>query len=161
MAATTKPAKANVGGRPTKMTEETIKKLEQAFSYGCTDKEACSYAGISVQTLFVFEQGNPGFREHKHDLKMKPILAARQMIVKNLDKDLAHARWYATKKMPKEFGDKLNVEHTLVQKVKLDLSDPKVRETLKQLDSFARNELTQPPTHEEPTEENEDPLELE
>lgn len=37
----------NKGGRPTKMTQGTIKKLEEAFLRGLSDEEACLYANIS------------------------------------------------------------------------------------------------------------------
>ncbi|WP_230334267.1 hypothetical protein [Streptococcus suis] len=34
----------NKGGRPTKMTQGTVKKLEEAFLRGLSDEEACLYA---------------------------------------------------------------------------------------------------------------------
>jgi hypothetical protein len=39
-------------GRPTKMTPDTVKKLEEAFLLGCSDIEACLVADISKQTLY-------------------------------------------------------------------------------------------------------------
>ena len=140
------------------MNDEVINKLRTAFSYGCTDEEACVLAGISHQTLYSFMQSNPDFIEERDALKLKPILAARQMIVKNIPNDLAHARWYATKKMTKEFGDKLNVEHTVVHKVKLNLADPAVRDTLNKLDTFAKQALLK---KHEPISAVEEPLDTE
>lgn len=131
-------------GRPTVMTDDVLNKLRSAFSYGCTDEEACVVAGISHQTLYSFIQNNPDFLEERNNLKLQPIIAARQMIVKNISKDLNHARWYATKKLGKEFGDKLNIEHEVVHKVKINLADPQVREALSKLDSFARASLLKP-----------------
>lgn len=145
-------------GRPTVVTPEVVSKLELAFSYGCTTREACIYAGISHEAFYSFIQSNPDFADRRDELRLKPILAARQMIVKHLDKDLAHARWFVTKKLPKEFGDKLNVEHTVSHKVKLDLGNPEVREALNRLDSFARAALLKP---HEPNETTEEPMEVE
>lgn len=39
-------------GRPTKMTQGTVKKLEEAFLRGLSDEEACLYADISKPTLY-------------------------------------------------------------------------------------------------------------
>lgn len=156
--ATQKKTKGPITGRPTVMTDEVLNKLRSAFSYDCTDEEACVIAGIHVRTLYSFMQSNPDFMHERDNLKLKPSIAARQMIVKNIDKDLNHARWYATKKLGREFGDKLNVEHSVVHKVKLNLADPQVRETLKQLDSFARASLLQ---KNEVIETSQEPLEPE
>ena len=38
-------------GRPTIMTPQVLQKLELAFSYGCTDDEACFFADIAPTTL--------------------------------------------------------------------------------------------------------------
>jgi len=42
----------NLGGRPTKLNEETLAKLEHALRLGTTKKYACAYAGISERTLY-------------------------------------------------------------------------------------------------------------
>lgn len=38
-------------GRPSKLTEETKKRLFQAIQLGCTYEHACDFAGISYQTM--------------------------------------------------------------------------------------------------------------
>ena len=68
------------GGRPTKMTPETIQKLENAFIAGCTDLEACCYADVSKSTLYDYCQDNPEFSERKETLKNQPIMQARFII---------------------------------------------------------------------------------
>lgn len=68
------------GGRPTKMTPETIQKLESAFIAGCTDLEACCYADVSKSTLYDYCQDNPEFSERKETLKNQPIMQARFII---------------------------------------------------------------------------------
>ena len=39
-------------GRPSVMTPEIINKLEQAFSMGCGDLEACLYADLTPSVLY-------------------------------------------------------------------------------------------------------------
>jgi hypothetical protein len=51
----------NKGGRPPKITDEVLGKLEQAFSIGCTDQEACSFADINPSTLYAYQKKKPKF----------------------------------------------------------------------------------------------------
>ena len=71
-------------GRPTKMTPETLKKLEQAFLLGCTDKEACLYSNISHQTLYNYQEKHPEFVERKALLKKNPVLQARKSLMNGI-----------------------------------------------------------------------------
>lgn len=93
------------GGRPSVLTEEVIKKLEQVFSLGGTDLEACFYADISHQTLYNYQNAHPEFVERKNALKEQPILKARQTVVKSLD-DVQNAQWYLERKAKKEFAQR-------------------------------------------------------
>ena len=72
-------------GRPTKMTEGTVAKLEQAFAIGCSDAEACIFADINKSTLYDYCNNNPGFTDRKEMLKTKPAMKARMVINKALD----------------------------------------------------------------------------
>ena len=101
----------NKGGRPTVMTPLVISKLEEVFAIGGTDKEACFYADISHQTLYDYQEKHPEFVERKEALKEKPILKARQTVVKALD-DPNSARWYLERKRKKEFNGVIDVNHT-------------------------------------------------
>jgi hypothetical protein len=83
--------KNNVG-RPTKMTESTVAKLEQAFAYGCSDVEACIFAGINKSTLYDYCTKNPEFSDRKEGLKTMPTIRAKIVIYQALeDGDLATA----------------------------------------------------------------------
>lgn len=93
----------NKGGRPTKMSKETIAKLEEVFSLGGSDSEACFYANISKQTLYNYQEKNPEFVDRKEALKEKPILKARQTVVKALD-DPKDAQWFLERKRKEEFS---------------------------------------------------------
>lgn len=97
-------------GRPTVMTPETIKKLEEAFALDCTDTEACFYADIAPSTLYAYQVAVPEFLERKRELKERPFLKARQTIIKNLDQP-EHAKWYMERKKKSEFAQKLEQDH--------------------------------------------------
>lgn len=90
-------------GRPTIMTPETISKLEEVFSIGGSDNEACFYAGIGKSTLYNYQQEHPEFVERKEALKERPILKARQTVVKSLD-DADMALKYLERKKKDEFS---------------------------------------------------------
>lgn len=76
---------ANDVGRPAVVTPEVLQKLEEVFALGGSDKEASFYAGISPATLYNYQNEHPEFVERKEALKEKPILKARQALVKGLD----------------------------------------------------------------------------
>lgn len=74
------------------MTPETIQKLEQAFLMGCTDQEACLFAGIVPSTLYAYQVSEPEFSERKETLKQNPIMLARSVLLDALkDNDINSA----------------------------------------------------------------------
>jgi hypothetical protein len=91
-------------GRPTKMTEATVNKLEEAFALGCTDAEACLYADISKQSLYNYQEKNPEFVERKELLKQKPVLQARKSVAGDLEGDSNLALKYLERKKKDEFS---------------------------------------------------------
>ena len=72
-------------GQPTKMTDETLNLLREAFTWGCTDSEACCYADISTTTLYNYCNVNPEYLELKNKLKDMPTMKARRIINNSLD----------------------------------------------------------------------------
>jgi len=81
------------GGRPTVVTDETIRKLESAFLLGCTDLEACFAADISKSTLYAYCAANPEFSERKEALKQNPLFKARGVVLEAIEnKDLSAAQ---------------------------------------------------------------------
>jgi hypothetical protein len=98
-------------GRPTLMTPETISKLEEVFSIGGSDNEACFYADIGKSTLYNYQQEHPEFVERKEALKERPILKARQTVVKGLD-EADNAKWFLERKLKKEFANRQEVTGT-------------------------------------------------
>lgn len=93
-------------GRPTVMTPETMAKLEEVFAIGGSDEEACFYADIGKSTLYNYQQEHPEFVERKEALKERPVLKARQTIVKALDNP-QHAQWFLSRKKKKEFAERV------------------------------------------------------
>jgi len=105
------------GGRPTVFTDETIAKLEYAFSLDCTDKEACFHADINPSTLYRYQNENPDFKERKDILKQSPVFKARQSVLDGIESDKRLALMYLERKKKDEFSVK--TEHE-VTGVKLD-----------------------------------------
>lgn len=100
----------NKRGRPTKMTNEVIGKLEMAFSTGATDIEACIVADINPDTLYEYCKKNPEFSERKEVLKKKPVLKAKQIVINYLNSnDIDTAKWYLERKARDEFAAKQEV----------------------------------------------------
>lgn len=124
------------GGRPRKINDDILKKLEQGFMYGFTDVEACLYADISPQTLYNYCKRKPKFLERKEELKNRPKLRAKMNIVKSLESnDLKTSKWYLERKSRDEFGIKDQEEQRLMiemMKAQLNtLSGPKEGEASK------------------------------
>ena len=100
-----KPNGKNDTGRPTVMTPDTIAKLEQAFSWGCTDNEACIWAGINPSSLYDYQLEHPDFTKRKEFLKETPSLKARQVInIALVNKDKQAAQWWLERKRKEEFS---------------------------------------------------------
>ena len=94
-------------GRPTSVTPETLAKLEQAFSLGCSDLEACIHADIAKSTLYDYQGRHPEFVERKEMLKRKLVLKARTVVANALEKeDENTAKWYLERKARDEFSTK-------------------------------------------------------
>ena len=102
-------------GRPTKMDDFTVKKLEEAFLLGCSDLEACLYADISKQTLYNYQDKHPEFIDRKERLKQNPVMKARQSVIKGINEDSKLALEYLKHKKSDEFNTKqnLNVDGSL------------------------------------------------
>jgi hypothetical protein len=86
MVAKKKPrSRKGIGGRPSLMTEATVRKLEEAFLLGCTDREAAFAAGIAPSTLYKYCEDHPEFLERKETLKKRPVFMARKVVVNALE----------------------------------------------------------------------------
>lgn len=132
--------KKHPGGRPTVMTKETIDKLEAVFSLGGTDTEACFFAGISHQTLYDYQAKNPEYLERKEALREKPILKARQTVVKALENP-ADAQWFLERKRRQEFGKSSEEPPKLVGNVYNLFFNPEAQEKVRVLEAAIKDQL--------------------
>lgn len=116
----------NKGGRPTVMDEDTIQKLEHAFSIGATDVQACFYAGISKATLYNYQEKHPEFVDRKEALKANLAYIAKGVLAQSLQEGkVDDAKWYLERKEKDEFSTKVTntnqheggIEITVTKKV--------------------------------------------
>lgn len=95
------------------MTDSVIAKLEEAFAWGCTDIEACLWAGIAIQTLYKYQERVPKFIERKAELKETPILLSRKSIVDAVRAgDKEAAKWMLARKKKDEFSERVDSDIT-------------------------------------------------
>ncbi len=98
-------------GRPKAVTADVLRKLEYAFSLGCSDTKACLYAGIADSTLYLYQQENPDFLDRKAALKEQQVLKARQAIDNALNiGDVTTARWLLERKCKDEFSTRTEID---------------------------------------------------
>lgn len=90
-------------GRPTVMTDDVLRKLEQVFALDGTIEEACFYADIAPSSYYLYIKANPAFSERVEALRLKPVLAARETIINDLATP-SGAQWYLSRKRKTEFG---------------------------------------------------------
>ena len=106
---TKKPTK-HAGGRPTKMTEAVIGKLEQSFAVGGTDLEACFFADIGKDVLYDYIKKHPEFHDRKESLKRKPVLLAKTNVVKKLiSGSIDVSKWYLERRSRGEFATRTEI----------------------------------------------------
>ena len=108
-------------GRPTKLTPEIVRKLEEAFAMDCTVVEACLNADISRQTYYQFLKANQEYRDRFEVLRNKPFLKARRTIIDSLDEP-DYAFKYMEKKKKDEFSSRVETVNENTN-LNIDLSD--------------------------------------
>lgn len=96
--------------RPTKMTPETIAKLEEAFLLGCGDVEACLFANITKTTLYNYQLNNPEFVDRKEQLKENPIFLARRSVISAMTTDGDLALKFLERRKREEFSQRIQTE---------------------------------------------------
>ena len=92
--------------RPTKMTPSTVQKLEDAFTWGCTDEEACCYADISRTTLHNYTELHPEFLDRKEQLKGNLTMRAKRIQSAEID---SGSIVQANKVIDREVGKKVQI----------------------------------------------------
>lgn len=69
------------------LSEDCLRRLEDAFSLGCSDAEACCFAGVTLQVFQEHLKADPVFKDRREILKQRPQLLARQTVFKALKED--------------------------------------------------------------------------
>jgi len=93
-----------IGLAVSKKTDETMKKLEHAFTIGCTVSEACCYAGITERTYYNWKKANNEEFQLLEGYMNMPFYRARETIFRTLDDD-SNAYKFMSKKKRDEFGE--------------------------------------------------------
>lgn len=98
-----KPTKKSNAGRPTKMTPEVYRKIEEAAALGASLEEIAFFAGIHRSTIYEWIKEDQELSDRIQELQEQPILKARKTIVNALDNP-AQANWYLERKRKNEFA---------------------------------------------------------
>lgn len=86
-------------------------KIDEAAAYGCTNAEIALYCGIETKTIYNWFNRDPKLKERVKQLKDKPILLARQTVLKAIKNDNAEmALKYLERKKKDEFSLKTETE---------------------------------------------------
>lgn len=118
-----KPNGKNATGRPEKIKEEELRKLETAFKMGCNAEEARAFAEIPSTTYYDYLRNNPNFSQKIAMWRQNPVLKAKRTIYINLD-NADTAKWYLERKCKEEFSTKQVIENEpIVQKVFITKED--------------------------------------
>jgi hypothetical protein len=119
----TKNIKKHPGGRPTKLNDEVVKKLENIFKVGGTVEEACAYAGISKPTYYAWLKEDESFLTKMEAAQHYADIVAKNLVVKAIteDKDLESAKWWLDRRVFKnqpiiQANTQINVFGQLKQK---------------------------------------------
>ena len=94
--------------KPVKMSDETVKKLEEIFALDGTVEEACFWAKISKQTYYNWIDSFPEMKERFDAIRQEPFLKARRTIIKSLENP-QFAFEYMRRKKKDEFSDRQEV----------------------------------------------------
>lgn len=120
--------KKNKVGRPPKLTQETINKLEEAFLVGANDMQACFYAGISDTALYNYQKKHPEYVYRKQALKQSLQLRAKHALAASIDSgDVNDAKWLLERKEKDEYSTATkttlagDAENPLLNKIQVEL----------------------------------------
>jgi hypothetical protein len=101
----------NLWWRPSKISPEIVKKLEEAFALDATMEECVFYAWISKQTFYNWMEKDQDLWTRLKALKNKPVLLARQELIKWLKDNPELALKYLERKRKDEFSTKTETDN--------------------------------------------------
>lgn len=117
--------KKNPVGRPRKITDEVVQKLERSFQAGLSIDQACAANNIARSTFFDYLRKNEDFSHRIKALQIHPQIKAKYNIVNKINEgDINLSKWYLEKtsdefavKNTHEVVGQLNHVHTRQEEV--------------------------------------------
>jgi hypothetical protein len=92
-------------GRPTVITQDTVRKLEQAFKDGLSVSEACFVSGIGRTVYYSHRSTDEVFANKMELAKAYVSIKAKKTVVQAIDTgNLNAAKWWLERKARSEFG---------------------------------------------------------
>lgn len=118
-------------GRPTKKTEATVNKIEQAAAIGCNMTEIAAYAEISRETLYTWLEEDKELSDRVERKKQKPVLKAKKTIYEKLDHSFDNALKYLERVKSGEFSKQMQHSGPEGQEfsIKIESYDPETDST--------------------------------
>ena len=101
-----------IGLGVSKFSDETVRKLEDAFLMDCTVEEACLNADITQDTYYRWIKENPKLSERFERLRNNPYLIARKSIIEGIKENPELALKYMERKRKNEFSLKQEIENS-------------------------------------------------
>lgn len=95
-------------GQPSKLTKENKSKLEKMAQLDASIPEMAYYCGVHKQTVYNWKKENPKYFDYLDTLREKPVLKARETVIKHSTKNYQNAMDYLKRKRRTEFGDQAN-----------------------------------------------------
>lgn len=118
-----------------KLTEDTVRKLEEVFAIDGTIEEACYYADISRDTYYRWCKEFPKLSDKFERLRERPVLKARQTVIKSLDQP-DYAFRYLERKRKNEFSTRTETDLTTNGKDLVFVPPEKQQEITKALEDL-------------------------
>ena len=113
------------------MSDEKIKKLEEAFALDCSINEACFYADISKVTYYNWIEKKPELLNRFEALREKPVLLARQTVVQAVKTNPDIALKYLERKKKAEFSTRSELVWHDDWPVQVEIISEEVKKKLK------------------------------
>jgi len=105
-------------GRPTKLNDDLVVKLESIFKIGGTVEEACSYALINKTTYYRWLEENKDFATKMNSAQHYADIMAKKVVVRSIlqDENLESAKYWLDRrafKNPTQTNIQVNVQPLL------------------------------------------------
>lgn len=106
-------------GRPTKLDDSIVVKLESILKIGGTVEEACSYALINKTTYYRWIKEDENFATKMLSAQHYADIVAKNVVVDSMikDRNVDTAKWWLEKR---QFKDKANLTQVNVNNMKVE-----------------------------------------